>query len=282
VTAAVERRSQHPLAQAIVRRAEIEKLVLPEAGELQSLTARGVRSTVGGERVEVGNLRLWEQDGIAVPSAIAAAVEELKAAGRSLMTVRQGDRWLGSIGVADRARSNAAASVQRLHALGVRPLIMLTGDNKGVGEAVGRAVGVDEVRADLLPEDKLTLIRELTKAHGSVGMVGDGVNDAPALANATVGIAMGGAGTAVALETADVALMGDDLSKLGYAIDLARRARSTIRQNLFISVAVIALLIFATITGWMRIGPAVLLHEGSTLVVIANSLRLLLVRDRSI
>ncbi|GIW76719.1 MAG: ATPase [Phycisphaerae bacterium] len=282
VTAAVERRSQHPLAQAIVRRAETEKLALPEAGELQSLTARGVRSTVGGEPVEVGNLRLWEQDGIAVPSAIAAAVKELKSAGRSVMTVRQGDRWLGSIGVADRPRSNAAASVQRLHALGVRPLIMLTGDNKGVGEAVGRAVGVDEVRADLLPEDKLTLIRELTKAHGSVGMVGDGVNDAPALANATVGIAMGGAGTAVALETADVALMGDDLSKLGYAIDLARRARSTIRQNLFISVAVIALLIFATITGWMRIGPAVLLHEGSTLVVIANSLRLLLVRDRSI
>lgn len=152
---------------------------------------------------------------------------------------------------------------------------MLTGDNRGVGEAIAREVGADEVRADLLPEGKVAAIRELLTAHRRVAMVGDGVNDAPALAHATVGIAMGGAGTAAALETADVALMGDDLAKLPFAVGLSRKARAVIRQNLYLSLAVIALLILATTTGAFGIGAAVAVHEGSTLVVVANALRLL-------
>jgi Cd2+/Zn2+-exporting ATPase len=152
---------------------------------------------------------------------------------------------------------------------------MLTGDNAGVGEAVGRDVGVDDVRAGLLPEDKVTAIQELLMKHEMVAMVGDGVNDAPALANATVGIAMGGAGTAVALETADVALMADDLGQLPFAVGLSRQARAVIRQNLWLSMAVIAGLVAATVSGGFGIGPAVLVHEGSTLLVIGNALRLL-------
>lgn len=154
-------------------------------------------------------------------------------------------------------------------------LVMLTGDNAGVANAIGRAVGIDQVRAGLLPEDKVTAVQELMKQSGRVAMVGDGVNDAPALANATVGIAMGGAGTAAALETADVALMGDDLAKLPFAIGLSRFARRIIRQNLVIALGTIVVLAAATTLGLIRIGPAVVFHEGSTLVVIFNSLRLL-------
>lgn len=275
VSAAVERRSQHPLARAVVRRAEAAGLELPEAGELESLTARGVRSTVAGEKVEIGSLRLWEEAAVSIPEAIRESVDTLQLAGRSVMAVRHGERWLGVLGVADQPRKDVRATLDRLRGLGMKRLVMLTGDNAGVGAAIGREVGVDEVRADLLPEDKVTAIRELLATHGQVAMVGDGVNDAPALAHATVGIAMGGAGTAVALETADVALMGDDLAKLPFAVGLSRRARSIIRQNLYISLAVIALLILATTTGIFGIGPAVLVHEGSTLVVIANALRLL-------
>lgn len=275
VAAAVEGRSQHPLAEAVVRRAATEGLTLPDAGELQSLTARGVRSSVEGETVEVGSLRLWEQDGVTVPDEVRQTVARLQDAGQSIIVVRHGNRWLGTLGVADQPRRGVRAVLEQLRALGLRPLVMLTGDNRGVGDAVGKEVGVDEVRADLLPEDKVTVVRDLLERHGQVAMLGDGVNDAPALAHATVGIAMGGAGTAVALETADVALMGDDLGKLPFVVGLSRQARNVIRQNLYLSLGIIAVLIFATTTGVFGIGAAVLVHEGSTLVVIANALRLL-------
>ncbi|HST57309.1 MAG TPA: heavy metal translocating P-type ATPase [Longimicrobium sp.] len=275
VSGAVEQHSQHPLAQAVVRRAASEKLALPEAGPLESITARGVRSLVGGETAEIGSLRLWQEQGVEIAPDVLAAVERLQAGGRSTMAVRHGQRWLGVLGVADRPREGVRGVLDGLRALGLRPLVMLTGDNRGVGDAIGREVGVDEVKADLLPEDKVTAIRDLLAKHGQVAMIGDGVNDAPALAHATVGIAMGGAGTAVALETADVALMGDDLGKLPFAVGLSRKARGVIRQNLYISLGVIALLVVATTTGFFGIGPAVAVHEGSTLVVIANALRLL-------
>ncbi|HYJ81162.1 MAG TPA: heavy metal translocating P-type ATPase, partial [Longimicrobiaceae bacterium] len=279
VSGAVERRSQHPLARAVVRRAEAAGLAFPDAGELQSVTARGVRSSVEGQVVEIGSLRLWEDDAVAVPDEVQDAVRRLQEAGRSTVVVRHGERWLGVLGIADRPREGVREVLDRLRSLGLGPLVMLTGDNRGVGEAVGREVGVDEVHAELLPEDKLRIIGELSRRHGRMAMVGDGVNDAPALAHATVGIAMGGAGTTVALETADVALMGDDLGKLTFAVGLSRQARRIIRQNLFVSLAVIALLIVATVTGFLGIGPAVLVHEGSTLVVIANALRLLGYRE---
>jgi Cd2+/Zn2+-exporting ATPase len=152
---------------------------------------------------------------------------------------------------------------------------MLTGDNETVSQTIARAVGLDEVKAGLLPEDKLRVMEELVQRYGQVAMVGDGVNDAPAMARATVGIAMGGAGTDVALETADVALMADDLSKLPFAVALSHTSRSVIRQNLGMSLGVVALLIPATLLGWAGIGVAVLIHEGSTLLVVINALRLL-------
>lgn len=273
--AAVERQSQHPLAEAVVRRAEEEGLELPDAGALESVTGRGVRATVDGQVVAVGNLRLWEDAGEAVPEGIGAAVARLRDAGTSVMAVRRGEQWLGVIGLADQAREGVRDVLDRLRELGIARVVMLTGDNRRVAETIAAEVGVDDVRADLLPEEKATAVRELVEEYGAVAMVGDGVNDAPALANATVGIAMGGAGTAVALETADIALMADDLGRLPFAVGLSRRAGSVIRQNLAISLAVIAALIVATTTGVFGIGVAVIVHEGSTLVVVANALRLL-------
>ena len=287
--AAVERRSQHPLARAITKAAESRGLDVPDAGDLESVTGRGVRARVGAGTVEVGRLLMFEEAGATPPESLRAGVRRLEEAGRSTMVVRQtgtgdgtkptesrsnADGWLGVIGVADEPREAVRETLDRLRASGAKRIVMLTGDNAGVGNAVGKRVGVDEVRASLMPEDKVTAIRELA-ASGKVAMVGDGVNDAPALANATVGIAMGGAGTAAALETADVALMGDDLGRLPFAVGLSRRARAVIRQNLYISLGVIGLLVLATVTGVVGIGPAVVVHEGSTLVVIANALRLL-------
>ncbi|ODT04481.1 MAG: cadmium-translocating P-type ATPase [Gemmatimonadetes bacterium SCN 70-22] len=281
-TAAVERRSQHPLARAIMAAAATKGLAIAEAGEVQSVTGRGIRASVGADTVDVGRLLMFEERGMLVPEAIRADVVRLEANGRSTMVVRrstddQTDGWLGVIGIADEPRANAAATIERLRKSGITRIVMLTGDNAGVGNAVGRAVGVDEVRAGLLPEDKVEAIRELV-ATGPVAMIGDGVNDAPALANATVGIAMGGAGTAAALETADVALMSDDLGQLPFAIGLSHRARAIIRQNLYVSLSVIAGLIVVTVTGVAGIGTAVIVHEGSTLVVVANALRLLAYR----
>ena len=274
-SASVEQHSQHPLAQAVVRRAHLDRVMVPQSGDLQSLTARGVRSVVDGQTVELGNLRLWEEMGVSIPDRIKSDVAALQAGGKSTIIAKHGERWLGVIGVADQPRAGVNQILSGLREIGITELVMLTGDNKGVGAAIAADVGITDVRAELLPEDKVTAIRELAEKHGLVAMVGDGVNDAPALAHATVGIAMGGAGTAVALETADVALMGDDLSKLGFAVGLSRRARGVIRQNLFISMAVIATLVLATTTGFFGIGAAVLVHEGSTLIVIANALRLL-------
>lgn len=278
VAAAVERRSQHPLAQAVVRRADASGTILPEAGELESLTGRGVRSSVDGQVTEIGSLRIWEEAGTGIPAELVQSAERLKSNGRSIMVVRHGERWLGVIGLADQPRQGVREILQQLRNLGIRPLVMLTGDNRGVGEAVGKTLGVDEVRADLLPDGKVAALKELLTQHQQVAMVGDGVNDAPALANATVGIAMGGAGTAVALETADVALMADDLGKLPFAVRLSRQAKGIIRQNLIIALAVIVLLMVATTTGRFGIGLAVFFHEGSTLVVLGNALRLLLLR----
>lgn len=286
LTAAVEKRSQHPLARAIIQAAEQKGLEVPTAGDLESVTGRGIRSTVDGATVEVGRLLMFEEAGAEVPAAVRTAVTQLEKAGRTTVVVRHraagaaetasqgGDGWLGVIGVADEPRPDVRETLDRLRAVGVRRIVMLTGDNAGVGKAVGDAVGVDDVRAGLLPEDKVKAIQELAQG-GRVAMVGDGVNDAPALAHATVGIAMGGAGTAAALETADVALMGDDLGRLPFAIGLSRTARGVIKQNLYVSLGVIALLVVATTTGLVGIGGAVVVHEGSTLVVIGNALRLL-------
>jgi Cd2+/Zn2+-exporting ATPase len=191
------------------------------------------------------------------------------------MVVHHDGDYLGILALADTARPGVREVMERLAAAGIERLVMLTGDNEEAAAEIGRQVGITDVRAGLLPEEKLAAIRELQAQHGPVAMTGDGVNDAPALATATVGIAMGGAGTAVALETADVALMGDDLSRLPFAVGLSRASRAIIKQNVAIALGVIALLILTSVTGLIELSGAVVLHEGSTMVVILNALRLL-------
>jgi len=223
--------------------------------------------------VAIGNARLFV--GETIPEEIQQQTERLQADGKTIMLIQMDGQFLGVLGLADTAREGVKEVLEQLRQIGIRKTIMLTGDNERVGRAIGDAVGLDEVKADLLPEDKVQAMEELGQRYGQVAMVGDGVNDAPAMARATVGIAMGGAGTDVALETADVALMADDLSNLPFAVALSRASRSVIRQNLWVSLGVVALLIPATLFGWAGIGVAVLVHEGSTLVVVVNALRLL-------
>ena len=278
IAAAVERQSQHPLARAIVRYADEQRLTNKQATDVQSVMGRGIRARVDGEVVEIGRLSMFQHRSI--PDSIKQTVEQLESAGRTTMVVHHasGDgKWLGVIGVADEQRAEIADTLAALRGLGVQSIVMLTGDNAAVASSVALTIGVDDVRSGLMPEDKVAAIRALA-AEGSVAMVGDGVNDAPALAHATVGIAMGGAGTAAALETADVALMGDRIEQLPFAIGLSRAARRAIRQNVALSLIVISVLAVSTVAGFAGIGPAVIVHEGSTLVVIANALRLLFYR----
>lgn len=225
--------------------------------------------------MHIGKPALFDEiAGARVPPALAEANAQRVAAGRTTMMVRQGERYLGVLGVMDTPRPQAAAVMARLRAIGIERLIMISGDNQRVADAVANNVGLTEARGDLLPEDKVKAIEALRSEAGKVAMVGDGVNDAPAMANATVGIAMGAAGSDVALETADIALMADDLTKLPFAVALSRATSRVIRQNLWVSLGVVALLIPATIAG-LNIATAVIFHEGSTLLVVANALRLL-------
>jgi Cd2+/Zn2+-exporting ATPase len=276
VAGAVEQQSSHPLALAVVQAARERTLELPPAGGLDNVIGRGVRSSVDGQPVLIGSLRLFnETEGQQPGAELTRIVERLEAEGRTTMTISLGGEFLGVIALADQPRPGVRQTLQALLDQGVRKLVMLTGDNEEVAARIGKAVGVTDVRANLLPEDKLNTIKALEAELGAIAMIGDGVNDAPALATATVGIAMGGAGTAVALETADVALMADDLGKLPFAVGLSRASRRIIRQNLAISLGVIALLIVSSVIGVVGLSWAVILHEGSTVAVVINALRLL-------
>ena len=208
-----------------------------------------------------------------LPAFVRETVDRLENEGRTTMIVRRGDEYLGVIGLMDTPRKAAAETLVRLREIGIRRMVMISGDNQRVADAVARAVGLDEAYGDLMPDDKVETIKALSQEE-YVAMVGDGVNDAPAMAHATVGIAMGAAGSDVALETADVALMADDLRQLPFAVGLSRKTRRIIRQNVWVSLGVVAVLIPATVLG-LGIGPAVALHEGSTIVVVVNALRLL-------
>lgn len=280
LAAVLESRSGHPLAQAVVHAAQAKGLALPQIGEVESLTGRGLRSTTNGKTVIIGNLKLMAESNVSLSDNDRAHVERLQGDGKTIILIALDGAVVGVIAVADTLRADAKLTMAALKRIGVSETIMLTGDNARVGAAIANQVGLTDVRADLLPEDKLTAIRDLVQKFGTVAMVGDGVNDAPALANATVGIAMGGAGTDVALETADVALMGDDLSKLPFAVGLGRATRAIIMQNLFISLGVIGVLIITSLTGIVSIGVAVIFHEGSTIVVVVNALRLLSYREK--
>jgi len=282
VAVAVETLSDHPLARAIARdgRERLGEQAIPDASDLESLTGRGVAANIAGDKVLIGKAEMFGADGIApLSKPMQDAIASLRENGRTSMVVRQGNRDLGAIGLMDTPRPAAKAALARLRALGIQRMIMISGDHQKVAEAIAREVGLDEAWGDLMPDDKVEAIKKL-RAEAKVAMVGDGVNDAPAMANATVGIAMGAAGSDVALETADVALMADDLANLPFAVGLSRTTRSVILQNVVVSLGVVALLVPATILG-LGIGPAVALHEGSTLLVVVNALRLLAYRDNS-
>ena len=277
---AVEALSDHPLAQAIVKdgRERLNDRAVPTAGDLKSLTGRGVTASVDGETVWIGKAEMFGSEGIpALGQGAQDAIAKLRENGRTTMVVRKGDRDLGAIGLMDTPREAAKTALRRLHEMGVSRMIMISGDHQKVAEAIADEVGIDEAWGDLMPEDKVAAIKKLA-GEDKVAMVGDGVNDAPAMASATVGIAMGAAGSDVALETADVALMADDLAHLPFAVGLSRHTRGIIRQNVFVSLGVVAFLVPATILG-LGIGPAVAVHEGSTLLVVINALRLLAYRD---
>lgn len=276
VTISVERLSDHPLAAAVVQggRERGQGLSDMQVLDVQSITGRGVRAMVDGQPVFIGKENLFtEVERSPLPEKLHASVEKLKTSGRTTMIVRRGDTFLGVLGLMDTPRAAAKDVIARLRKLGIRRMIMLSGDNQQVASAVAQEVGLDEAWGDLMPDDKVAAIKKLNDQEG-VAMVGDGVNDAPAMAHATVGIAMGAAGSDVALETADVALMADDLNHLPFVVGLSRQTSRIIRQNLWFSLGMVAFLVPATVFG-LRLGFAVVLHEGSTLLVVLNALRLL-------
>jgi Cd2+/Zn2+-exporting ATPase len=285
LVAPVEYRSEHPLGLAIVAHAEaqgaFDRALVDRVASLTSLPGRGVRAELDGKTILIGNEALLEEEGIAVPPSLQEAALALRERARTAVYAAVDGQVLGVFGIADVVRPVAREVVQRLRALGVRRLVMLTGDNERAARAIAREVGLDEWRADLLPEEKVAVVRELQAAGYRVAMVGDGVNDAPALAAADVGIAMGAAGTDVALETADVVLMSDDLTKLPYAIELSRAARRIIVQNLAIALGVIVVLVGSILLHGVPLPLAVVGHEGSTIVVVLNGLRLLAFRTRA-
>lgn len=275
LAAAVESRSAHPLAKAIVSESVSRQLNLPEVEDVEELNGRGVHARLQNNPVRVGSVQSMNESGIRVPPVILEKVETLANQGKTTILVSKGGETLGLLAVADTIRPDTKNTISELHSQGIRKMVMLTGDNPQVAAHIARQIGMDEFRAQLMPEDKVTAVRSLVAQYQDVGMVGDGVNDAPALANATVGIALGGASTDVALETADVALMGDDLTKLPFAVALGRATRNLILQNLVIAMGVIFTLILSALFGWAGLGITVLIHEGSTIVVALNSLRLL-------
>ncbi len=273
VTLAVEQASDHPIARAITVGVgpRLKGPAPAEAANVTAVNGRGVTGDIDGTPVMIGNAAMFAEVGL--PPDLQAAQEELESKGRTTMVVRHGQRFLGVLGVMDTPRPEAKAAVEELRELGIDTVIMLSGDNQRVATAVGQHVGIADARGSLMPADKVDAINELA-ASGGVAMVGDGVNDAPALATANVGIAMGAAGSDVALETADIALMADRIERLPVAVGLSRRASRVIKQNLYFSLAVVAALIPMTILG-VGISVAVIAHEGSTLVVVANALLLL-------
>jgi Cd2+/Zn2+-exporting ATPase len=281
LAAAVEARSEHPLARAIVAAAQARALSLPPASELQAVPGKGVTAQIAPAQpgqapitAHLGTADHLREQGVPLPDDELDQLSALEAQGKTVVLVGT-DRLLGAIAVADTVRPEARTAVLALRALGVEKVIMLTGDNARAAQAIGAAAGVDEVRAELLPEDKVKAVRELLAAHGTVAMVGDGVNDAPALASATVGIAMGAGGSDVALETADVVLMASDLAKLPYALGLSRSAMGVVRQNLIFAMSVIVVLIGSALLNVVSLPLGVVGHEGSTVLVVLNGLRLL-------
>jgi Cd2+/Zn2+-exporting ATPase len=274
LAASVERRSTHPIAHAILAHAASRNVSAMPADDVAAMSGRGTEGRVGGARVLLGNHRLFEERGLCSPDLHARVVAS-SSAGETPVLVARDEQPIGMIMIADRARESGRDAVEMLRRQGVNRVVMLTGDSRGTAQALARQLGVDEWRAELLPEDKVTAVEEFRRTYGSVAMVGDGVNDAPALASADVGIAMGAAGSAAALETADVALMADELLKIPYTFRLSRATVRNIKANLAISIVMKAAFVVAALAGVATLWMAIVADTGASVVVIANALRLL-------
>lgn len=288
LSAALEGRSEHPIAKAVVAEAKEQKVQIPEMANFVSMPGRGVMAKTEGYLTFIGGFRMFEEHGEIIPDDLMKAKERFEHEGKTVLIIhrelgRSGNKgiheddggWLGCIAVADVVREDAIKAIAELKRIGIVSTVMLTGDNPTVAESIAKQTGIDEVYANLLPEQKVDVLRTLQKKYGTVAMVGDGVNDAPALATASVGIAMGAAGTDVAMEVADVVLMGDTLMNIPYAINLSKRARKIVWQNIMFSLLVIVVLVSAALGFALPLPFGVVGHEGSTLIVVANGLRLL-------
>ncbi|MEF3309416.1 heavy metal translocating P-type ATPase [Paenibacillus sp. GYB004] len=277
--AVIEKGSQHPLASAIIRKAEKDGSDLSfEVTEFQSITGKGVKATVKGELYYIGNPKLFNELHGSINQDTAKEIKELQEQGKTVMILGTDQQILALIAVADDVRDSSKNVIKELHEIGIKKTIMLTGDNQATANVIGKQLHVAEVKAELLPQDKLDYIKELRQNYGKVAMIGDGVNDAPALAASTVGIAMGGAGTDTALETADIALMADDLSKLPYTIRLSRKTLAIIKQNITFSLGIKLVALALIVPGWLTLWLAIFADMGATLIVTLNSLRLLKVK----
>ncbi len=275
LAAAVEQRSEHPLARAVVDAAKARKLVIPDVREFESHTGLGAHAEIGEMWIGVGKMELFQAHQIKLPPELLKRSDEERAAGQTVLIVGTNQNEFGILCVADQAREEAKSVIERLRKLGVEHIAVLTGDHKAVGDAVAKVVGADQVRANLLPQEKVTEIARLRRKYGAIVMVGDGVNDAPALAVADVGIAMGGAGTDVALDTADVVLMKDDLSGVVTAMWLSQATHKAIARGLTFAFTIIGILIIGAMLNVLPLWLAVLCHEGSTVLTILSGLYIL-------
>jgi Cd2+/Zn2+-exporting ATPase len=272
--AIVEAGSEHPLARSIL--SAVERLgEIPAAQSFETYTGRGVKAQYDGHTIAVGTLELMEKMNVRVEEKARSALTGLKSEGKTAVLVSLDERVIGILGIADPIRETARSMIQRLKEVGLKRIVMLTGDDRLTAQSIARQAGIEEIRAELLPEDKLGVIRELQEQGHVVAMVGDGINDAPALAAADIGIAMGAAGTDIAIETADVALMSDDLMKLPEAIRLSKATLRSIYQNVFIALATVTLLLLGVLLGQVHMAGGMLIHEASVLIVIINGMRLL-------
>ncbi|MEL4897018.1 heavy metal translocating P-type ATPase [Crocosphaera sp. Alani8] len=276
LAAALESRSEHPIGKAITQAALDKNFQWQNASQVQAKTGLGIVGEVEGKTVRVGKTAFIRQEIHHLNPEFVEINKRLEKQGKTVVWVVENEKVIGSIAVADAIRPEAAASIKELKEMGIEQIVLLTGDNQVTANSVAESLGIEMVHAELLPEDKLTVIRQLQRKYQNVAMVGDGINDAPALAMATVGIAMGGAGNDVALETADVILMSDRLEKISQAINLGRRANRIIKQNITFALSFIFLLLIANFTGNINMPLGVIGHEGSTVLVILSGLRLLL------
>jgi heavy metal translocating P-type ATPase len=270
MAASAERLSEHPFARPILDRAEKEGLKLLEVSEFQALIGYGVRATVGNEEVFVGQPSIFEERGVSMPDQ--AILDRLQNEGKTPVLVGSDGQIYGVLALRDEPRTGAKMTIDDLQRMGI-DVIMLTGDNPTAASNIAAQIGILDARADLSPEEKIEEVRNLKEQFGVVAMIGDGINDAPALAEATVGIAMGAAGTDAAIQAADVALMSDEISKVPYAISMGRRARRIGMQNIVFSLMVLAILIPSALLGVLGVAAVILFHEASEMIAVANGVR---------